>query len=104
MRPNCSPSAVMSKKTLGKLILPVGGFDLVEYDRTEENPPANECLEAKQCWNCRQVNKRNVVDAMSEPISRLCGKGTLLPSKDNGNATMTVRLWEPFSNARTSMS
>lgn len=64
MRPNGSPSAVISKKTLGRLILPVGGFDFVEYDDTEENPPTNECLGAKQCWNCRQVNKRNVVDAI----------------------------------------
>lgn len=54
----------MSKKTFGRLILPVCGFDFEEYDRNEENPPASECFWAKQCWNCRRVNKRNVVDAI----------------------------------------
>lgn len=79
MRPKGSPSADMSKNTFGRLILPVWDFDFVEYD-VEVNPPANECLWAKQCWNCRRVNKRNVVDAIVVDlvrILRLCGEKTL---------------------------
>lgn len=90
IRPKGSPSAVMSKKTFGRLILPVGGLDFVEYDRTEANPPANECFWAKQCWNCRRVNKRNVVDAIVVGVVRflrLCGATTPTTSKENGNST-----------------
>lgn len=42
MRPNGSLSAAMSKNTLGRLILAVGGFDFVEYKRNEARPPAYE--------------------------------------------------------------
>lgn len=64
MRPTGSLSAVMSKNTFGRLILPVGGFDFVEYDKMEANAPAYECFGTEQYWNCRRVNKRNVVDAI----------------------------------------
>lgn len=64
MRPKDSLSADMSKKTLGKLILLVDGFDLDEYEDTEPNTPVREYFGTEQYWNCRRVNKRNVVDAI----------------------------------------
>lgn len=88
----------MSKKTFGRLILPVGGFDLVVYDRTEANPPTNECLGAEQYWNCRRVNKRNVVDAIVlGPFFEVMRQTDATTSKDNGNATMTVRPGRGFT-------
>lgn len=65
MRPKGSPSAVISKNTFGKLILLVDGFDLEEYENNGENPPVSEHLGEEQYWNCRRVNKRNVVDAIT---------------------------------------
>lgn len=96
MRPKGSLSAVMSKNTFGKLILSVGRLCFVEYEKTEANPAMNGCFGAEMYWNCRRVNKRNVVDAiMSFGFLRLCGETTLRTSKDNGNASVTERA-RPF--------
>lgn len=77
MRPRCSLSADMSKKTFGRLIL-VGGFGFVENDKQDAIPPVRECVGAKGDGNCRQLvnNKRNVVDAIvfgTDRLLRLCG-------------------------------
>jgi len=61
MRPKGSPLAVISKNTFGKLILFVGDFGFVEYDKNEVNPVAYNCLCVKVYENCRQLNQRNVV-------------------------------------------
>lgn len=100
MRPTGSLSAVMSKNTLGKLISPVGGFDLVEYEKMEANAPAYEWLGTKQRWNCRRVNKRYVLDAIMKNSIGFRGyvrerRDDATTSKEIGNATKTgVVAWK----------
>lgn len=104
MRPKGSLSAAMSKNTFGRLILAVGAFGLVEYDRNDERPPEYECLGVEQYWNCRPMIKRNVVDAIVLFSSRFRGYATLrryTTSKENGNSSATGNSTHAMSTRAT---